>query len=245
MGSAIFQDYLFSRFRNTGFYISESFLYNTIWIFLLPLGVLEFSILKQIKSQRKVFYILTLFVLGILFSLVHILLFTLSFVGISLLVFVPSHRFLRIFKSALANQFHILFLFYLLAPYLYQFIRERQHKPGNTNPTTTYASTIRVKSSTTSILIEVRSIQFITTDKPYTAIVVHSEKYLHNNSLKKMEALLDPQYFIRVHRSTILNLSFVQELKSRQNGDYDALLENGQSVRLSRHYKNNWEKLLH
>ncbi|MBP7644450.1 MAG: hypothetical protein KA767_13995, partial [Saprospiraceae bacterium] len=36
---AVFQDYLFSKFQDTGFYLSESLLYNAIWLFLIPLTV--------------------------------------------------------------------------------------------------------------------------------------------------------------------------------------------------------------
>jgi len=72
----------------------------------------------------------------------------------------------------------------------------------------------------------------------------NGQKFLHSESLKKIEKLLDAQVFLRVHRSTIVNKNYITELKSRKNGDYDGILTNGESVRFSRHYRQNWNKLL-
>jgi two-component system LytT family response regulator len=55
---------------------------------------------------------------------------------------------------------------------------------------------------------------------------------------------LNSQIFLRVHRSAIVNKNHITELKSRKNGDYDGVLTNGQSVRFSRHYRQNWSELL-
>jgi DNA-binding LytR/AlgR family response regulator len=62
--------------------------------------------------------------------------------------------------------------------------------------------------------------------------------------LKKLERLLDPQVFIRVHRSAIINKNHITELKSRKNGDYDGIVTSGQTIRFSRHYRQNWNTLL-
>jgi two-component system LytT family response regulator len=57
-----------------------------------------------------------------------------------------------------------------------------------------------------------------------------------------LEALLDPEIFIRVHRSGIVNLTRVRELKNRRFGDRVVVLQNGTEVRVSRVQK---EKLEH
>ena len=71
-----------------------------------------------------------------------------------------------------------------------------------------------------------------------------SQKILHDESLKKLENVLDSQTFLRIHRSVIVNKNHITELKSRKNGDYDGILTNGQSIRFSRHYRQNWSELL-
>ena len=94
------------------------------------------------------------------------------------------------------------------------------------------------------ITVPTATIQFIATDKPYSVVHTADQKFMDAKSLKEFETELDPKIFLRVHRSTILNARCIKELKSRSNGDYDATLKNGQTFRLSRHYRSNWQQLL-
>jgi two-component system LytT family response regulator len=52
-----------------------------------------------------------------------------------------------------------------------------------------------------------------------------------------MEQRLDPQRFQRIHRSTIVNVARVRELRAHLNGEYFVLLDSGQTLKLSRSYK--------
>lgn len=113
-----------------------------------------------------------------------------------------------------------------------------------TNLITSYPENIKLKIGSKTIVIPTATIQLISTDKPYSIIYVNDQRILNNKSLKEFETNLDPTIFLRVHRSTIINATYIKELKSRSNGDYDAKLENGQTIRLSRHYRNNWRQLL-
>jgi len=181
--------------------------------------------------------------LGLVFSIIHILLFTSLFIIISNIFFNPPHRFIAILKSVVSNHFYIAFLFYAFAPYLYFKYLDRNKKV--TIQDKLYSDKFNIKIGTSIKTIETSSIQLITTDKPYTIIYADSEKFLQDKPLKSYEMELDPTLFLRVHRSAIINKEYVTELKSRKNGDYDAILTNGQSVRLSRHFRNNWVVLLH
>ncbi|MGD1839984.1 MAG: LytR/AlgR family response regulator transcription factor [Thermonemataceae bacterium] len=109
----------------------------------------------------------------------------------------------------------------------------------------TYPTSIKVKKGLTTVAIETQAIEIISTDKPYTVIVTNKYQFFDNRPLKDLQTMLNPTEFIRVNRSTIVNRHFVQEVVSRKNGDYDALLHNNKTVRLSRHYRTNWLDLLH
>jgi two-component system LytT family response regulator len=104
--------------------------------------------------------------------------------------------------------------------------------------------TITVKHGTRRIKIDTANILLLKADKPYTMIYTNEQKLLHDESLKKLENILDTQTFFRVHRSFIINKNYISELKSRKNGDYDGVLTNGETIRLSRHYRKNWISLL-
>ena len=60
-----------------------------------------------------------------------------------------------------------------------------------------------------------------------------------------MEARLNEQGFQRVHRSSIVNLSYVRELISLDSGDYQIILRDNTRVKLSRNYRDILYQRLH
>lgn len=232
------QDYIFSSIQQTGFYWSESLLYNTFWVFFIPFTIFINRLVKIINSDSKLGKMPLNLMVGVGFSFVHILMFTAFFVWVSKLVFTPAHYFSHIFNTALSNQFYIALLWYAIFPAIYI------SKYKTIVAAATFPEKLKLKIGSKIIAVPTASIQFISTDKPYSIVYANDQKFLDNKSLKEFEALLDTKTFIRVHRSTIINTTYIKELKSRSNGDYDAVLENGQSIRLSRHYRNNWNQLL-
>ena len=235
---AVLQDYIYSRIQQTGFYLSESALYNTFWAFFIPLTIFINRLIKAVNPKNKLGKLPLNLSIGITFSFLHIVLFTSLFVFVSHLVFTPPHSFSNIFNAAFSNQFYIALLWYIFLPVIYI----SKLKPVNT--TNDYPEDIKLKVGSKIKIVPISTIQMISTDKPYSVIYVNEQKILDNKSLKEFETKLNPSNFLRVHRSIIINASFIKELKSRSNGDYDAKLENGQVIRLSRHYRNNWKQLL-
>ena len=116
IGLSIVQDYVYSRVQNTGFYLSESLLYNSIWAFLVPLALLQIRLLKRFSFKRNFGKLGIPIVLGGAFTLVHIFIFSTFFVSVSYLAFSPTHHFSHIFNAALSNQFYVLALFYVCIP---------------------------------------------------------------------------------------------------------------------------------
>jgi two-component system LytT family response regulator len=230
------QDYIYSKLKLTGFYLSESLLYNTFWIFFIPFSLLISRLKKNISPKNKWVKIPYHIGIGLICSLLHLLLFTALFVFVSHLVFSPTHHFSNIFNAALSNQFYITLLWYVLFPIIYS---QKQ-----TSSSFQYPENIKLKIGSKIINLPAQSIQVISTDKPYSVVFTNNQKFLELKSLKEFEAELNPSIFLRVHRSAIVNVTYIKELKSRSNGDYDALLQNGQIVRFSRHYRNNWHSLL-
>lgn len=241
IGLSVLQDFLFSNIRDTGFYLSDSLLYNSIWIFLVPLTFLEIGFLACFPLKNRIGLVLATLATSLVFTLLHLLIFTSFFVSVSHLVFSPAHRFSRIFYSALSSEFSILALYYCALPLVSRFQKGTLPSPLDDQG---YPSIIKVKKGLKTVGIPVEAIQVISTDKPYTIIVTDGSTFLDNRTLKDFETVLDPGIFLRVNRSAILNEHFVMEVVSRKNGDYDAVLRNRTTVRLSRHYRTNWRHLL-
>jgi two-component system LytT family response regulator len=68
---------------------------------------------------------------------------------------------------------------------------------------------------------------------------VHSPRgaFLVRDSLASLEERLDPQSFVRIHRSTIVRLDAVKEMQAWFSGDHVVILHNGTRLKLSRSYR--------
>ncbi|MEC7782545.1 MAG: LytTR family DNA-binding domain-containing protein [Bacteroidota bacterium] len=239
-GLAIFQDYLFSRFKSTGFYWSDTMLYNIYWLFFIPFIKLATYTKTKIQPKIKKTKILYGFASGFIFTALHISIFSIVFILGSNLIYEIPHRFSTIFKNAISSQSQITILVYLCLPFVIDYLNRKK----NLNNNVIEQKFITVKNGTRITKLDVSKVLVIKTDRPYTVIFSLDQKLLHDESLKKLESLLDPKIFIRVHRSAIINKNHIKEISSRKNGDYDAILTNQHSVRLSRHYRPNWNTLL-
>jgi two-component system LytT family response regulator len=62
--------------------------------------------------------------------------------------------------------------------------------------------------------------------------------------MKNLESQLDPARFVRIHRSTIVNLEKVKELQPFFRGEYVVVLHGGTTLKLSRGYRENLERRL-
>ncbi len=213
-------------------------LYNIYWLFFIPFIKLAKYAKSRIQPKKtKILYALAS---GLVLSTLHICIFSFIFILGSNIIYEIPHRFSTIFKNAISSQSQITILAYLFLPFVIDYLNRKK----NQNNYITKQKFIFVKNGTRTTKLDVSTVLFIRTDRPYTAIFSINQKLLHDESLKKLEELLDPNIFIRVHRSTIINKNHISEISSRRNGDYDAILTNQHTVRMSRHYRKNWNTLL-
>lgn len=240
---AIFQDYLFSKFYITGFYLSESMLYNTYWLFFIPLIYIILKLYRKVNPNSNNSIIISQLIVSATTSILHILVFTSFFIFISNLLYENPHHFYGIFKSAISNQLFITLIIYAVLPVVILYFIKPEIRKDNSKRN--YINSIMVKENNNiSLKLDIKTVQSIETDRPYSKLITSNRNYLHSKSLKAFEKILDPSIFIRVHRTAIINKSNICSLQSRKNGDYDALMSNGHYVRLSRHYRKNWRQLI-
>ena len=100
-----------------------------------------------------------------------------------------------------------------------------------------YKSRISIKDGIKILLIPCEEVIFIEASGDYTSVHTTGKKYLHTETLKTLESVLDPAVFVRIHRSCIVNVRFIKELISHYNGDYTVALGNGGRLKLSRNYR--------
>jgi len=96
---------------------------------------------------------------------------------------------------------------------------------------------ILVRDRNRAYFVAVDSIERICAAGNYVEIHAAGKVHLVREPLSKLIAQLDPDEFIRVHRSHAVRLSFIAELHPMFSGDYELVLRNGERLALSRRYK--------
>lgn len=104
-----------------------------------------------------------------------------------------------------------------------------------------YLRRIPVKSARDTTLISAETVDWVGSAGHYLELHVGAETHLIREQLSRLEAKLDPEKFVRIHRSVIVNLDRVKSLRPLFNGDHIVVLKDGQELNLSRTYH---EKLM-
>ncbi len=96
---------------------------------------------------------------------------------------------------------------------------------------------LAIKSAGRVSFLRISEIDWIEAADYYACLHVGQRTHMLRRSISELEQDLDPAHFCRIHRSTIINLDRVQGLKLNEDGEYEVMLENGTSLRLSRSYR--------
>lgn len=78
----------------------------------------------------------------------------------------------------------------------------------------------------------------------YLTVIAGGREILQRGALSDLEAGLDPRKFVRIHRSTIVNIDSIRHLEPVSHGEFDVVLKDGRRKRVSRTYKARLEELL-
>ena len=103
---------------------------------------------------------------------------------------------------------------------------------------------IAVRDSGRILLLRTSDIDWIEADDYYVQLHVRGRSHLLRERMHLLEARLDPRRFVRIHRSTIVNIDRVKELQPFFHGEYHLLLEDGTRLRLSRTHRDRLELLV-
>jgi two-component system LytT family response regulator len=119
------------------------------------------------------------------------------------------------------------------SPYLEQIQRLAESLKGSQPQN--YAQKLFVQTGNKLLAVNVPDIIWLQAEKDYTWLVTAQKRHLSSYGLGQLEQKLDPQDFLRVHRSSIINLQHIREIEKQPSG-YDVVMQNGDWVRVSRSY---------
>jgi len=103
---------------------------------------------------------------------------------------------------------------------------------------------IMIKERGSMFFIKVDEIDWVEAAGDYVSIHVGPKSHLLRETMSGLMKKLNPRQFVRVHRSSIVKVDSIRELKPYFHGDYIIILKNGKELKLSRRYWDQVEKVL-
>ncbi len=116
---------------------------------------------------------------------------------------------------------------------------------GETPSAGRYEKLLNVKDRGQIFRVDVSTIERIDAAGDYMCIYTGDNTLILRETMKDLEKRLDPRTFQRVHRSTIVNLDQVRQVKPHTNGECFLVLESGAQVKVSRSYRDVVARFVH
>jgi two-component system LytT family response regulator len=107
-----------------------------------------------------------------------------------------------------------------------------------------YPERLIVKSSGRVFFVRTEEIDWVEASGNYVKIHTKSEAHLLRESMKNMEAKLDPKTFVRIHRSAIVNIDRIKELEPWFHGEYIVIMRDGTRLTASRVFSDRLSALI-
>ncbi|MBD3584542.1 response regulator transcription factor [Salinimonas sp. HHU 13199] len=104
----------------------------------------------------------------------------------------------------------------------------------DTNP---YPEVLAIKDGSEVTRVAVQDIQWIDAAGDYMCVHALDGMHIMRKTMKELEQELNPQWFVRVHRSAIANIRFVKKLVSHISGEYHLILQNDTELKVSRSHR--------
>jgi two-component system response regulator LytT len=245
------QDLLRSVLKNSAFYFSESFLFSSFWWLFAPLLFTQYFAAKHKTKKRFEFQV------AVIFTPIFLHLFAFPFLVwvLSAVFYYHTYAFQETFRYTLSEHLYLLVLIYSIPVITFQFFSKKAKfvapvsETQNENILNQFISTILISEGNKKHSILVSEILYFSASPPYINLHLEGKKYLHTETLKSISNKLNAEQFVRVHKSTIVNIKMVASYTTRLNGDYDLTLKNNVQLRVSRNFatdfKNQFNKTHH
>jgi two-component system LytT family response regulator len=101
-----------------------------------------------------------------------------------------------------------------------------------------------VRSRDRIYFVDVEDVQWIESEGDYVALHDGEDAHLVRKTMKKLEEQLASDQFLRVHRSYIVNVDYIEELRPLDHGTYQLRMASGTPLKTSRGYSDNIDALL-
>ena len=106
-----------------------------------------------------------------------------------------------------------------------------------------YLDRLVVKAVGRVFFLKTDEVDWIEAAGNYVKLHIGRDSHMIRETMNGIEAKLDPAKFLRIHRSTVVNIDRIKELHPMFSGDYAVILRNGTELALSRNYRERFTEL--
>ncbi|MGH9957165.1 MAG: LytR/AlgR family response regulator transcription factor, partial [Pyrinomonadaceae bacterium] len=107
-----------------------------------------------------------------------------------------------------------------------------------------YLERLVIKASGRIYFLETSEIDWIEAEGNYVSVHSGKKSHLLRETISSLEVQLDPKKFVRIHRSSIVRIDRIKELKPWFHGEYRIILQDGTQLTLSRNYREKLQEAL-
>lgn len=111
-------------------------------------------------------------------------------------------------------------------------------------PNEKYPPKIVIRESGKVSFVDIAEIEYLEAAGNYVKIKSSSASYLMRETMNNIENRLDPKIFLRIHRSYIIKIDQIQELKNYFDGDYIVVLKNKSELKTGKLYRSKIREML-
>ena len=99
-----------------------------------------------------------------------------------------------------------------------------------------YLARVALRAAGRISFVNVEDIQYVQAAENYVQLHLRDSRPLLHVPIATLEASLDPEMFLRIHRSLMVNVKQIRELETGAHGEYIVVLQGGARLQASRSY---------
>ncbi len=232
----ILQDLVRAHINHSSFYFSEALIFSSFWWIFIP----SYYIQYKVAGHGKTLSITKKLLLIVIPAAIHLFAFPVLVWIISGLFYYHTYAINQTFQYTLSEYLYLLAVAYTIPMLWYHQLYKRSAKKENKDSgfieSRQLIHSFLVTEGNKHLQVPLTDILYFMSSSPYIQIHLAQKKYLLNQTLKSISEKIDNNKFIRIHKSTIVNIHEVKFYTSRLNGDYDLTMSDRTILRVSRNF---------
>jgi two-component system LytT family response regulator len=158
----------------------------------------------------------------------------------------PAVVFVTAYERYAVDAFEVHAVDYLLKPFGAERFREavgraRARLRGRGMPA---PARLEVRSSSRIAFVRVEDLDYAEAWGNYVRLHCGAERHLMRETMNGLLSRLDPRRFVRIHRSTLVNVDRVKEIHPLFHGDWEVVLRDGTRLTMTRTHREQAQRLL-